>query len=71
MERRNVYAYTAVGVPHYPEFMSVNTSGHGLEILVRSKATDQKCGEVSGITLSLPEVERLSKSLNAFIKREG
>jgi hypothetical protein len=71
MERRNVYAYTAVGVPIYPEFISVNTDGHGLEVIVRAKATDKGQGAWAGITLSLAEVERLSKSLNAFIKREG
>ena len=67
--RSNVYAYTAVGVPVYPEFMSVNTDGSGLEIIVRSKATQHREGATSGITLTRPEVERLSKSLNEFLKQ--
>jgi hypothetical protein len=68
MERSNVYAYTAA-VPIYPEYLSVNTDGSGLEFIVRSKATQHSAGATSGITLTRYEVERLSKSLNEFLRQ--
>lgn len=68
MERSNVYAYTAA-VPIYPEYLSVNTDGSGLEFIVRSKATQHSEGTTSGITLTRDEAERLIKNLNKFLSQ--
>lgn len=58
----NIFARTAL-TPVYPQYVSINERGGGVEITVRSPASGQACGPSAAATISKDEALEMARAI--------